>query len=197
MGKPKHPKRKHVMTFVVAKGQPLIRVPMRYRDSTVDVDLTVNEIDTINGVPGHAAECAGSQCALRLRDLFPHPVFFAEFTDTRAYIVDKMKDGLPVSCVRYPLANDVATRNLTKCFDRAGGKTAVLSMVALAKKMGLSGHPIRLLATPKYIAQKKQSGRVGVDHNQAADTPRSPLKATPLPKGSYARAVRTGQLQLG
>jgi hypothetical protein len=79
---------------------------IRMRDATKPVTVTSITKDAMTGLPGRTLECARSQTCNRVAlgddSPFPHPVFFVEWSRSRAYLVDKVsKDGWPVSCVRY------------------------------------------------------------------------------------------------
>lgn len=151
-----------------------IRLPVKARNANATVILSRTLQDVLSGSErGMAVACANAQCALRENgNAFPHPVFMAEFTDNRAYIVDKLdKRGVPKSCVVYAHSEG----KFQKQFDTK-------SKNQLAKMSGLEK---RFILTP--VTVHKTPGKSGT---------RSPLygkkRSIAVNKGSIARALRAG-----
>src|SRR5262245_19067216 len=112
-------KQRHTLKFFVpGLREPMVlKIPMS--DATSEVELHREVIDLKNGIRGTAVECMNAQCGLRLARAFSHPVFLVEFTDTRAFVVDKLnRQGMPVHCVRYYHHEGDEQRE----FDKKGGK---------------------------------------------------------------------------
>lgn len=116
---------KHTMYFGIPGQSTTIKFRLPYSHATQKVVLSRTETDVLAGKPGVAAACADALCALAAAAngsaKFPHKVYFAEFTQRAAFIVDKIKNGQPVHCVKY-LHNDCTI----PMFDRPGGKRALL-----------------------------------------------------------------------
>lgn len=59
-------------------------------------------VDILKSKQGTTIGCTNSNCAVRMKDIFPHPVIFSEFTKTSVYILDKLdRNGQPKHCVWY------------------------------------------------------------------------------------------------
>jgi hypothetical protein len=114
------------------------RIPMS--DAKTNVKLHRLPVDAYNGIPGMAMECMNSQCGLREAEKFTeHRVFLMEFTDTRAFVVDRLNaQGMPAHCVRYYHHQMDEQRE----FDKPGGKQRLLAA-------GLVEKDIHLLAPTK------------------------------------------------
>jgi len=97
-------KRPHVLIHLglTPTGDKMFwRVPVS--DAKVDVTLNGTLADALTGKPGVTIGCHLSNCATRNKNEFPHPVFYAVFTKTKAYIIDRWskRTGSPSHCVRY------------------------------------------------------------------------------------------------
>ena len=113
------------------------RIPMS--DAKTDVMLHRLPVDARNGIPRMGVECMNAQCGLREAEKFPHPVFLMEFSDTRAFAVDRLNaQGMPAHCVRYYHHQMDEQRE----FDKPGGKRRLLAT-------GLIEKDIHLLAPTK------------------------------------------------
>src|SRR5262245_34053305 len=99
----KYTANKHTMLLEVLEGQPPLRFKVKCRRATQKVVLSRKLVDIMRAKRGMAVTCANARCAMREGEsVFPHPAIMAEFTDRRAYIVDKVKqNGHPHSCVVY------------------------------------------------------------------------------------------------
>lgn len=172
-------KRSHRMLFVVAEGQPMIAFRAPYSDAKKAVEITLASVDALNGKPGFAGECLYNQCVRRLAPKFPHPVIFAEVTDSRVWIVDRMKNGRPSHIVRYTLSRKDS--DIIKLYDSPGGKAKVLAA-------GLMGKTVRLLAPTRSVRGVHARGS-----EVHIDSGKHPIN--PVTKGSWARAARAGVFQ--
>lgn len=178
------PRRKqyHRMMFLIAPRQPMISFRLPVDNAKSPVELTRLDVDAINGTPGQAATCMNSQCALRQTDKFPHPAFYVQFIDSRAFIVDKMRNGQPAHCVRYALSQ-TDTREI-KLYDTAGGKEKML-------RLGLVVKTLRLLVPPREAPGQRQHGTSEKSTHVAS------RKVVPIRTGAYGRALRTGLVSAG
>jgi hypothetical protein len=128
-------KPRHRLSFY----QPGLKTPVHkmipMSDAEWPVTLDREEIDVYEGVPGSAVRCANSQCANRLESAFPHPVYLVEFTDTRAFVVDRVskRTGEPVHCIRYYHHEGDEQRE----FDMPGGKERMIRERRVRKTFNL------------------------------------------------------------
>lgn len=101
--KSKYTPHRHRMLLEVLEGQKPFEFWVKARRADQIVKINRKLVDIARGKKGMAVTCANARCAMRENShAFPHPVHMAEFTDRRAYIVDKLtKDGHPYSCVVY------------------------------------------------------------------------------------------------
>jgi hypothetical protein len=76
-------------------GNKMVRVPVKARPLTRELVFHRSRADVQHGIQGECATCANAISSVRngLCEL-------AQFTDSRAYLVDKLdKNGTPVSCL--------------------------------------------------------------------------------------------------
>lgn len=76
-------------------GKKMVRVPVKAKPLTKELVFYRSKADVEHGIQGECATCANAISSVRngLCEL-------AQFTDSRAYLVDKLdKNGTPVSCV--------------------------------------------------------------------------------------------------
>jgi hypothetical protein len=167
---------KHYFTIPMT-GKKSVRIGVRVIDAKSPVALSRTMQDVLAGSAGLAVTCANAMCALRLNgDAFPHPVYMAEFTDNRAYIVSKLnKRGVPVQCYRYA-HNQGAFQ---KQFDTK-------RKPQLAKMSGVE-HTFILTPPPQ---QRRPRGQ-GVSHGGTSG-PNGKARKYPMNKGAVARAMRAG-----
>lgn len=147
-----------------------ICVAMSQPKASVRLDRT--EADVIAGKAGIAVACADMKCAERNSKSFPHPVYLAEFTKTRAYFVDKLdKDGQPKHCICY--AHDDGEWIVK--FDQPGGK----------KKLIRSGDVERTITlTPPPRWRPRELNRPKGKYNAS--------RTKPMSYGSKKRAIEAG-----
>jgi hypothetical protein len=175
-------KRRITLWFVVAEGQPMVKLTLPYKDAKRAIEVTRAEIDILNGKPGFAGECGNSQTCLRLKDKFPHPVDLVQFTDTRAYFVE-LKSGVPVRCIRYEHSDDA----FQKLFDSRGGRKKVI-------EAGYVGRTVEL----RPVSQQGSHSRVtkkGLEVHQPHTETGKQKRVVDVHKGSWARARRAGLLR--
>jgi hypothetical protein len=167
--------RKHYFLLRVS-AKKTIRLGVKARNATSSVILSRTLGDVAAGTEGMSITCANAECALRQNgETFPHPVYLAEFTDNRAYIVDKLnKQGVPTSCVVY--AHNQG--KFQKQFDTKGKRS-------LAKMSGAEGF---FVLSP--IRQSRSPGK-GVSHGGTSG-PNGKARKTQINRGAIARAARAG-----
>lgn len=86
--------------YGVSEGEPLFwRV--RVTDAKGPVQMPGTLVDALTGKAGATIGCHLSNCAKRNAEVFPHPVKFASFIKSTAYIVTKIKNGQATDAVRY------------------------------------------------------------------------------------------------
>jgi hypothetical protein len=175
---------KHKHFFLVKiSGDQTIRLGVRVRDAKTSVTLSRQLADLMAGTEGLSVTCANAVCALRLNGkAFPHPIYMAEFTDRRAYFVDRLnKRGQPISCVRY--AHEQGA--FQKEFDEKG-KQRLAKMSGIEKDFTLFPPP------------KKAPAGQGVTHSQtrgntyAQNRQKAIARAIGRGTGAIARARRAG-----
>lgn len=174
---------KHNRHFLMLKvtADRVVRIPVKARNATSSVKLSPILLDLLRGDEGMSISCRNAQCALRQNShAFPHEVHLAEFTDKRAYIVDKLdKQGVPQSCVVY--AHEQGS--FQKEFDTKK-KNSLQKMSGIEK-------PFTLFPPP----QGKGSGRGHTGGKTTSGTHRLKTREKKVlrgPRGAFARARRAG-----
>lgn len=170
-------KRKNLHYFLIkVSNRNTIRIGVKARNAAQPVVLSREMIDIMAGTEGMAVTCANAQCALRQNGTaFPHSVYMAEFTDNRAYIVDKLNvRGEPSSCVVYS-HNEGAFQ---KQFDTKG-KNKLAKMSGVEKRFVL------------YPPAPRNAPGHGISHGGTSG-PNGKARKTPMSKGAIARAERAG-----
>lgn len=170
--KQKRRKYRHTFRFSAPHGKTFnVCVPMRSAKTTVK--MTRTERDVIAGKPGIAVACANFECVMRLGEtIFPHPVYFAEFTKTRCYIVTALdKDGQPKRCICY--SHDDG--EWIERFDRPGGKLALIRSGASEREVTLHPPPNQDLYRPGRARGKNDGTR-----------------SKAMPRGANKRAIDAG-----
>lgn len=171
----KTPKRKNLHYFLLkVTGNQTIRLAVKARNASQPVTLSREMVDVMKGTEGMAVTCANALCALRMNGAaFPHPVYLAEFTDNRAYVVDKLdKRGVPISCVVYAHGEG----EFQKEFDTK-------TKQRLAK---MSGVEKQFMLRPIGVRQ----GTAKQPHHSPGGT--GTKRKTVMGKGAIARAMRAG-----
>lgn len=83
----------------------------------VTLVLTAEDVESSikQGGVGNTQTCSMAICAKRLAHAFPHPVDgYIDWTYSRAYVVTKVRNGLPIECVAYTHYDDIAKINDSK-----------------------------------------------------------------------------------
>lgn len=146
----------HVMWFGIPFQPGSFRFVVPVSDATSTVKIEREEIDVLSGKPGIATACADMKCAMRSSAAFPHPVYFAEFTKTCAFFVDKVKNGVPVHCIRY-MHDD----HTIAIFDIPGvGKKELIKSGQAKRVITLSPRPPARISRPK-VADLRSGKRTG------------------------------------
>lgn len=176
--KPADRPQKHTLPLFLPGLKEPVKFSIPMSDAWLPVDLTREERDAFNGKPGYAVECMNAQCGLREAGKFPHAVHLIEFTDSRAFVVDKVsKSGQPLHCIRYTHSNG----DEQKEFDKPGGKKKLIAT-------GLVERILRLLPPTDGTRHRPHGGRrPGAGPVPGSKHPR---------KGSFARALRRGLMDV-
>lgn len=75
-----------------------------YDDATREVRLDRTNADILVANPGDSMHCMNSNCIVRNRSVFPHPVYVASTLKSRVFIADAIDTtGNPTHVVRYEL----------------------------------------------------------------------------------------------
>lgn len=163
---------RHTFHFGVPGRDGTVSIPCPVSRGKTTITITRSLDDVKKGKPGMAMACADMVCAQRHKDKFPHKIHFAEFTRSRAYIVDEMKNGIPTHCVVYEHDD-----NSIPLFDKRGGKQKLIREGGAERKITLRPPEDR----PKYgYAKGRKSG------------PFDGSKSTQLSQGSRRRAIEAG-----
>lgn len=157
----------------------VFKAKSKYPKHPVDLILTEDHIKQAVAAKGfgNTQSCAGAFCALAHADYFPHAVEgYVDWTDTRCYIVSKLKNGAPAECYVYRHKQPDVSRR----FDMKSGADELLNIV---RQEG----PIHIRLMPAF-------GRIKQDrsnHRSANDGSRSAKKVKAVPRGSKFRFART------
>jgi hypothetical protein len=164
--------------LIKVTGQTPLRFSVKVKEAKTGVTLTRRMADILAGTEGMAVTCANAQCALREgTQAFPHPVYMAEFTDRRAYFVDKLnRYGEPVSCVRYSHHEGA----FQKLYDERG-KSRMAHMSGA--ETGFKLYPMKAV-TPRGKGTSKGRDHSGTTRAQRED------KRQGMGQGAIARAKR-------
>lgn len=130
MSKRKSGNHRHAFRFRIrganGKTQEIISwAKVIFGTKRIQLDLKADDVRRsiqLRGV-GNTQNCSMAVCALRQAEIFPHPVEgFIDWQYSRAYVVSKVKNGLPIECVAYRHNDSIALLN-----DTAGGQKKLLS----------------------------------------------------------------------
>lgn len=92
---------KHTFWYKRGRGKPFPRKAL-VRPGTETIEMWITAEHFEKAKPGNGAECGGALCTLDHASQFPHPVEGMDWTDSRAYIEEKLdREGFPVSCYVY------------------------------------------------------------------------------------------------
>jgi hypothetical protein len=182
MARPKtNRKNLHYLTLRANRKQ-VITIPLRASLAKQSVQLNRTVADIKRGQEGLAITCANAECGLRMNGTaFPHPAYIIEFTDKRAYVVDKLnKAGTPTHCVVY----EHNQGSFQKAFDTKT-KSALMKMSKAEATFSL--WPPKLGAPPGRGTNRRGSTTSGTPG--AVRVRRAKAKSR---KGAIARAERAG-----
>jgi hypothetical protein len=171
----------HYLTLRANRKQ-VITIPLKVSVAKQSVQLNRTIADIQRGQEGLAITCANAECGLRLNGTaFPHPAYIIEFTDRRAYVVDKLnKAGTPVHCVVY----EHGQGSFQKAYDTKGKNT-------LAKMSGAEA-TFSMWPPKPGVPKGEGTNRRG---STTTGTTRSEARKKALSrqrKGAIARAERSG-----
>jgi hypothetical protein len=171
----------HYLTLRANRKQ-VITIPLRASLAKQSVQLSRTVADIQKGQEGLAITCANAECGLRLNGTaFPHPAYIIEFTDRRAYVVDRLnKAGTPTHCVVY----EHGQGDFQKAFDTKG-KNALMKMSGVEATFSL--WPPRPGVSPGKGTNRSGSTTSGTP--RAVRASRAKEKSR---KGAIARAERAG-----
>lgn len=114
----RHTFRFKIPSTVTGKEQTLVaRAKVKIPSQPVQLMLKADHVRRsikLKGV-GNTATCSMAVCTIDQKDRFPHPVAgFIDWQYSRAYVVSKVRDGLPVECYVYGHNDEIAKLNDTK-----------------------------------------------------------------------------------
>jgi len=168
-----------------------ITVPTVTRPAKKAVTLTltaehVQKAIDLRGV-GTTTECAMALCSFAHRDSFPHVVNgHIEWTLRRAYVVEKLKGGLPATSVAYDhhesIVLDGKRTSIARLNDSYGGQRRLLAWLKANGPLDVTLRPPPAHQPPRNRVHVKRTGPV---------KPRGPNGA----HGRYAR-MNTGIAEL-
>lgn len=175
------------MAIELIAGQPPVMIPVKVRRGEHKLEFNRIFADVIKANRGSAVTCANAKCVLReAAKVVPHPVYAVEFTDRRAYLVDKLrKDGLYHSCVVY----DHYEGEFQRTFDTKP-KGQLMKMSGVERKVTLYPPSRNLPGEGGREGRKPRLGR----KNAAKETRvgRVGSKKKVVHKGGLARMERAG-----
>jgi hypothetical protein len=146
-----------------------------YSEGKRTIELRRTEKEVREGKPGISIGCMNTLCILHHKKKFPHPVYLAAVTKSVAYVVDKIKDGVPVHAVRY-VHND---RYGVNAHDKKGGREWLINS-------GAADFVLRL-------KPRKKQGRGGTLFQKANHQGRE--RVPTIPYGALGRAVEAGLIR--
>ena len=144
---------RHIFRFKVRTNDGRVEVIKAYakvRRATKPVTLTLTAADVresirLKGV-GNTQCCSMAVCAKRQEAAFPHMVEgYIDWQYSRAYVVTKVRDGLPVECVVYAHGDSIAHLN-----DSKGGQLKLLQRLETG-----GDERIRLYPPARYTPRAK------------------------------------------
>jgi hypothetical protein len=172
------PKNRHTFYFSIEGAKPIpAPAVVKPGKKVIEILLTathVREAIAAHG-RGNSQKCAGAVCSKDHGHLFPHPLHFVDWLDTRAYFATKInrKTMLPAECAVYT-HND----NVAKMFDSVSG------MKKLLKDLEENGPRTLKLYPPKIYEREK-----GRPRGKATGERKRVLNVT---RGAPGRIIRAG-----
>jgi hypothetical protein len=175
------PKRKMALTYRLRYDEHDLS---RYIDLPCSAGKTTIQIsrqdkDVLTARAGTTIACMNANCAKRSSDKFPHPVYLAVFTNTSAYIVDKLTaGGQPKHCVWYR-HND---REAISIHDKLGPKAII--------DKGLSQRVVTLRPPKVRLGQSgTEAGRAPRESNPSVPGPNKTVLTTGARKRAQAAGI--------
>lgn len=178
--------RRHIMRFDLGGPRPVVhhvKVVKSKSKLPVDLELDGDDVRRAMALKGHgdATRCAGAVCGKRLAYLFPHPVLFIDWTQSRAYVVTKLdKNGMPSECVCYIHRDEVA-----KLFDRPSGYKQLLKVIED------NGGTLKIKLTPSRLHARASGGARTSSGDSRRPMTAAERAARSLPRGIAGRIFRT------
>jgi hypothetical protein len=154
----------HLLNPVTNK-EMVQKFPAKVKDGKKKIVLTVKEEDVCTAIKANGAGntqcCTMAVCAQRSADLFPHTVEgFIDWQYRTAYVVSKVKNGVPIECYRYSHHDKIAHIN-----DSPSG------MKKLRKVIADAGGEIRVTLLPyqkNYWSPKQHAHGVNMDGSRSS-----------------------------
>lgn len=142
---PKHTFRFKVQTIAGEKPTVILaKAAVTRAKKMVEIVLTAADVRRsieLKGV-GNTATCSMAVCAKRSAAAFPHKVEgYIDWQYATAFVVSKVKNGLPVECVAYQHRDSIAKINDTK-----GGQEKLLAELVAGGSRKIRLHPIKARA---------------------------------------------------
>lgn len=133
---------RHAFKFKMEGQDEPITVWAAVKDAKAPVTLVVTAEDVQRSIDasgiGSTQKCTMAVCAKRSSGSFSHPVEgYVDWQYSRAYVVSKIKNGLPSECVAYRHGNDIAKVNDTK-----NGQRKLLEMLKAEGPKTVTLYPI-------------------------------------------------------
>lgn len=123
---------RHQFRFKPEGGGAIIKCWAIVRNAKKNVELLLTSAHVLRSIKlqgqGNTQKCAMAICSKEHGSSFPHPVLYIDWLDSKAFVVTKLKDGLPCECVAYD-HNDI----VAKQFDT---KTGLETLLASLEKRG-------------------------------------------------------------
>ena len=156
-------------------GDPIFwACPVSDAKEPITMDGTL--ADALAGKPGLTIGCHLSNCATRNAQSFPHPVIYAVFTKSKAYIIDRWNksNGRPAHCVRY--AHSLG--RFVDLNDKDGKKKLIRKYPEIVERTFVL-HPPR---------KRPSQSETSVGHSKNITNERRPV----VPYGALRRAKEAG-----
>ena len=158
-------------------GGQTVNIAVPWSPAKHTIRMTRTAADVLAGKQGIAVACANALCATTHSNLFPHPVYMAEFTHRHAFIVDRVdRKGQPSHCIKYRHDDQTWIQE----FDAPGGK----------KKLLKSGQAERVVTLDPPAPRVSQAGKNAPRGRAEQKGARSSGKR--LSSGSMRRAIDAG-----
>lgn len=150
-------KNRHTFNFKLENGA-MIKAPAKVKRASKIVKVTLVEShieeSLANNGQGNTQKCAMTVCSRAHAAAFPHPFYFVDWLDSRAYFVTRVNSsGLPAECVVYSHHDSVA-----KLFDTRPGMKKLLKTIKEKGPLTITLYPPEVYAREKGRARGNPTG---------------------------------------